>query len=92
MRRSKWVLHFEDDNEEECFIRIKIFVGNVFAGSIWGDYSTGMWKVNLFIDWNTLHTTDYFDRKEYKTLQGAKRVAIQWIKRNWKVNLEGEKK
>ena len=89
MRRSKWTLHFEKDNEEICFPRIKVFVGKTFAGSIWGDDYTGTWQVNLFEDWDTTHTTGCFDGKEYKTLNGAKIAVSSWIRRNWSVNLEG---
>lgn len=89
MRRSNWVLHFVRDFEEQCFPRIKIFVGKTFAGSIWGDKYKGTWQVNLFENWDTTHTTDCFDGKEYKTLNGAKSAVSQWIRRNWSVNLEG---
>ena len=91
MRKSKWVLHFVKDAEEKCFPRIKVFVGSVFAGSIWGDQYKGTWQVNLFEDWDNMHTTDCFDGKEYKTLLGAKSAVSQWIRRNWSVNLEGGK-
>lgn len=92
MRKSKWVLHFVKDAEEKCFIRIKVFVGNIFAGSIWGSPDDVLWRVNLFEDLDTTHTTYCFDGKEYKTLNGAKSAVSQWIRRNWSVNLEGEKR
>ena len=89
MRRSKWVLHFVRDNEVESFARIKVFVGSIFAGSIWQSCVDGTWQVNLFEDMDTIHTTDCFDGKEYKALNGAKSAVSQWIRRNWSVNLEG---
>ena len=92
MGRSKWVLHFVRDFEVESFIRIKVFVGSVFAGSIWQSCVDGLWQVNLFEDIDTIHTTDCFDGKEYKNLNGAKIAVSKWINRNWSKTLKGGKK
>lgn len=92
MRRNNWALHFVRDNEVEGLIRIKIFAGKVFAGSICQSSVDKIWRVNLFEDWDKYQSTDYFDGKQYKTLSGAKIAVSQWIRRNWSVNLEGGKK
>lgn len=92
MTRNNWVLHFVRDFEVEGLIRIKVFVGKVFAGSIWQSSVDEIWRVNLFEDWNRYQSTDCFDGKQYKTLNGAKSAVSQWIRRNWSVNGEGGKR
>ena len=94
MRKSKWpvTIHFERDFETEGIIRIKVFVGNTFAGSICQSPVDEIWRVNLFEDWDKFQSTDCFEGKQYKTLLGAKSATSQWIRRNWSINLEGGKK
>ena len=91
MRRNKWVLHFIRDNEVEGLIRIKVYVGKTFAGSICQSFVDEIWRVNLFEDWDKYQSADFFEEKQYKTLNGAKIAVSQWIRRNWSINLEGGK-
>jgi len=89
MAKSNWVLHFVRDFEVESFVRIKVFAGSAFAGSIWQRCVDGLWQVNLFEDIDSIHNTDCFDGKAYKNLNGAKIAVSKWINRNWSVNMEG---
>lgn len=89
MRRNNLAVRFIKDTKAEGLIRIQIFVGSEFAGSLCQFDTYGVWRVSLFEDWDRYKFTDYFAGKEYKTLRGAKSAASQWIRRNWSVNLEG---